>query len=86
MNAEDNDENNHRQVNKKLLHIPISPSNAPTDGIDDSIQGELTIPSSPPKPKALIIFAHGSDSGMDSPCSGTCHFLLIYQNTGIFQN
>ncbi len=39
MNAEDNDENNHRQVNKKLLYIPISPSNAPTDGIDDSIQG-----------------------------------------------
>ena len=55
-------ETNSRQFNKKTVHIPLSSSTS-TDG-DGYITGELTMP---PKPIALIIFAHGSGSGMDSP-------------------
>ncbi len=50
----------------KLVQIPLSPIAISTDG-NNHIQGELTVPSASTKPRALIIFAHGSGSGKDSP-------------------
>jgi dienelactone hydrolase len=62
------DENGHL-INKKIVHIPLSPSlsTVANEYGDDYIQGELHIPLSTQKPKALIVFAHGSGSGRDSP-------------------
>lgn len=60
------DEESNPRFNKKLLRIPLSSSSHANDD-DDGLTGELTVPSVSPKPMALIIFAHGSDSGMDSP-------------------
>ncbi len=57
------DESNSHPVNKKLVNIPLSPSS----DTNDYLTGELTIPSASPKPRALIIFAHGSGSGRESP-------------------
>jgi dienelactone hydrolase len=63
MNAGD-DESTTR-YNKKLVHIPLS-SFSVNNG-EDHTQGELTIPSANSTPRALIIFAHGSGSGISSP-------------------
>ncbi len=63
MNAGEDESN--RPVNKKLVHIALS-SNTANDG-DGYITGDLIIPLASPKPSALIIFAHGSGSGSDSP-------------------
>ncbi len=60
MDAGDKEDNSPN--NKKLVRIPLSTSNS-----DTHLQGELTIPSASPKPRWLIIFAHGSGSGRDSP-------------------
>lgn len=64
MNARD-DESNYR-FNKKLVNIPLSLSSVAND-VEDLVQGKITIPSPTPKPRALIIFAHRSGSGMESP-------------------
>ncbi|MDP8906843.1 MAG: lysophospholipase [Thermoproteota archaeon] len=37
------------------------------NGGEDHTPVELTIPLASPNPRALIIFAHGSENGMDSP-------------------
>ena len=63
---EGEDESNGPVDKKKLVCIPLSSPFTANDS-EDHIQGELTIPSFPSKPKALIVFAHGSDSGIDSP-------------------
>jgi dipeptidyl aminopeptidase/acylaminoacyl peptidase len=60
------EEEGNLRFNKKLVHIPLSSSSAANDG-QDHTRGELIIPLVSPKPRALIIFAHGSSSGMDSP-------------------
>jgi dienelactone hydrolase len=58
------DEEGNLPINKKLVRIPLS-SFAGDSGT--YLQGELTIPLASPKARALIIFAHGSGSSMDSP-------------------
>jgi hypothetical protein len=65
------DEESNLRFNKKLLRIPLSSSFAAND-VEDHIQGELTIPSSIPKPRALIVLAPGSGSGLESPRNQCC--------------
>lgn len=62
----DGGEESNLGFNKKLLRIPLSSSYDANDG-EDHIQGELTIPLASSTPRALIVFAHGSGSGRDSP-------------------
>lgn len=59
---------NNRHLNKKLVHSPLTPSaTSATDGGNSHIKADLAIPLEFPKPKAMIIFAHGSGSGLESP-------------------
>jgi hypothetical protein len=58
------DDESNLRFNKKLVYVPLSLY--VNDGAD-YIQGELTIPSTSPKSRTLIVFMHGGgNSGRDS--------------------